>query len=57
MFVILRSFRAASELRLSSFHGSYEYGIKAPLQSRNDIERIEPFERNTEPANRKTFFF
>lgn len=35
--------------RLSSFHASYEYGIRAPLQSRNDIDKIEPFRRNIGP--------
>lgn len=50
---ILRSRRLASPallpLRFSSFHGSYEYGISAPLQSRKDIDKIEPFRRHTEP--------
>jgi hypothetical protein len=33
----------------SSFHGSYEYGMSAPLQSKNDIHKIEPFSRKMGP--------
>lgn len=51
--ILLRSLRLGSPttlpLRFSSFHGSYEYGISAPLQSKNDIDKMEPFRRNTEP--------
>lgn len=50
---LLRSRRQLSLGRLSSFHGSYEYGIKAPLQSKNDIDKIEPFKRNNGPPEQR----
>ena len=37
--------------RLSSFHASYEYGIKAPLQSKNDMDKMELLRRKIGPPN------
>lgn len=55
VYQILRSLRLESAPLLlpPSFHASYEYGMRAPLQSKNDIDRIEPFKRNTGPPVHK----
>jgi len=37
----------------SSFHGSYEYGMRAPLQSKKDMVKIQPFSLNILPKTRK----
>lgn len=38
----------------ASFHISYEYGINAPLQSRNDMVRMAPFSLNIVTPTRDT---
>lgn len=49
LYSLLRSLSACS-----SRQDSYEYGISAPLQSRNDMVSMEPFNLNIEPPGRDT---